>query len=266
MGACEAYRDRISAYLDGELTGEERRELLAHLEICGDCRMYLDSELAIREALAGLETPAPEGFEARVMEKIRAESGDAPEEKVAAFPGWRRWAALAACCAVVCLGIFGGGILKGWSALDAAADGRAGSGAAVEARLAEPEEAPAGEAGLPDGEPEEADVSLACTPTVQSGDTAVERDESPAAAVRQASGAQARTEGAAGGRRLTAAGPAARAWVEETLGLAWETGAVYELTEEQYLELTALLAEAGEMLEESAGDAAGWFLLAGEPA
>ena len=82
MGACEAYRDRISAYLDGELTGEERRELLAHLEICGDCRMYLDSELAIREALAGLETPAPEGFEARVMEKIRAESGDAPEEKV----------------------------------------------------------------------------------------------------------------------------------------------------------------------------------------
>ena len=53
MGACEAYRDRISAYLDGELTGEERRELLAHLEICGDCRMYLDSELAIREALAG---------------------------------------------------------------------------------------------------------------------------------------------------------------------------------------------------------------------
>ena len=210
MGACEAYRDRISAYLDGELTGEERRELLAHLEICGDCRMCLDSELAIREALAGLETPAPEGFEARVMEKIRAESGDAPEEKVAAFPGWRRWAALAACCAVVCLGIFGGGILKGWSALDAAADGRAGSGAAVEARLAEPEEVPAGEAGLPDGEPEEADVSLACTPTVQSGDTAVERDESPAAAVRKASGAQTRTEGAAGGRCLTAAGPAAQ--------------------------------------------------------
>ena len=251
MGACEAYRDRISAYLDGELTGEERRELLAHLEICGDCRMYLDSELAIREALAGLETPAPEGFEARVMEKIRAESGDAPEEKVAAFPGWRRWAALAACCAVVCLGIFGGGILKGWSALDAAADEPAGGGMAVEARLAEPEEA---------------DVSLACAPAVQSGDTAVERDESPTAAVRKAPGAQTRTEDAAGGRCLTAAGPAARAWVEETLGLAWETGAVYELTEEQYLELTALLAEAGEMLEESAGDAAGWFLLAGDPA
>ena len=72
MGACEAYRDRISAYLDGELTGEERRELLAHLEICGDCRMYLDSELAIREALAGLETPAPAGLEARGMENLRA--------------------------------------------------------------------------------------------------------------------------------------------------------------------------------------------------
>ena len=97
MGACEAYRDRISAYLDGELTGEECRELLAHLESCGDCRMYLDSELAIREALAGLETSAPEGFEARVMEKIRAEAGAAPEKKTAAFPGWRRWAALAAC-------------------------------------------------------------------------------------------------------------------------------------------------------------------------
>ena len=251
MGACEAYRDRISAYLDGELTGEECRELLAHLESCGDCRMYLDSELAIREALAGLETPAPEGFEARVMEKIRAEAWDAPEKKTAAFPGWRRWAALAACCAVVCLGIFGGGILKGWSALDAASDEPAGGGMAVEARLAEPEEA---------------DVSLACAPAVQSGDAAVERDESPTAAVRKAPGAQTRTEDAAGGRCLTAAGPTARAWVEETLGLAWEAGAVYELTEEQYLELTALLAEAGEMLEESAGDAAGWFLLAGDPA
>ena len=90
----------------------------------------------------------------------------------------------------------------------------------VTVRRAEPEEAPAGEAGLPDGEPEEADVSLACTPTVQSGDTAVERDESPAAAVRKASGAQTRTEGSAGGRCLTAAGPAARAWVEDP-GQPW---------------------------------------------
>ena len=86
MGACEAYRDRISAYLDGELTGEERRELLAHLEICGDCRMYLDSELAIRAARLREELLMECGEEPGV-EELAERLGVEPEELVQAMDG-----------------------------------------------------------------------------------------------------------------------------------------------------------------------------------
>ena len=259
MGACGKYRDQISAYLDGALTGEERRALLSHLDVCGDCRAYLADQAAIRAALAELETPAPEGFAARVMERIQAEEKSAPEKKVLSFPGWRRWAALAACCAVVCLGIFGSGIWRGQSTPEAMADRPAATGAGLEVKMAEPEEA--GEAAPP------VEAAADSAPAVRSAAAAPAYDSSVQNAVpRQEPAAEKRTADTVEGRVLTAAGPAARAWAEETLGQAWEAGEVYELTEEQYLELTALLAEAGERFEESGAGAAGWFLRAEEPA
>ena len=40
MDRCERYTDLISARLDGELTGEEERELEAHLACCPACRSF----------------------------------------------------------------------------------------------------------------------------------------------------------------------------------------------------------------------------------
>lgn len=265
MGPCEEYLERIGACLDGELDGAERRALMEHLAVCAACREYFEDQLAIQEALSGLEAPAPEGFAARVMERVRAEETPAaePERRTILFPGWRRWAAMAACCAVVCLGIFGSGLFSGQSGpaeqtkQPAAAQTRTAGPEAVPA--AEPEEAAAGGESLP------AEMALdsgeGCAPAaVQSDSAAVESGK--VAMPPQAPAAAKRTEEAAGGRTLAASGPAARAWVESELGLPWEPGTAYKLTAEQYLELTALLAEAGENFEESPGEAESWLLLA----
>lgn len=57
---CQFFRPLLSAYLDGEISGEERRKLLAHLAECEDCRLWLEDYLHLRERLRHLPpTPPP---------------------------------------------------------------------------------------------------------------------------------------------------------------------------------------------------------------
>ena len=115
MKTCQDWELDISAYLDGALSGEEQSALLSHLGGCPACQQYLDDQLAIREALRALESlPAPAGLAERVMEQVRESTQSPPKTRKATvrFPRWQRWAALAACCAVVALGVWrfqGGG-------------------------------------------------------------------------------------------------------------------------------------------------------------
>ena len=103
MRTCEEYEVLISALIDGALSEEDRAELVAHMAECPACQAYFNDQLVIHDALSGLEDRAPEGFTARVMDQVRRESVPErkPEKKVVAFPLWRRYAAMAACCAVV---------------------------------------------------------------------------------------------------------------------------------------------------------------------
>ena len=39
--ACEQVREQLSAWLDGELTAAEHRQVAAHLEVCADCSREL---------------------------------------------------------------------------------------------------------------------------------------------------------------------------------------------------------------------------------
>ena len=86
--------DRIEALCAGELSGEERASLLAHMDTCPACRAYY-------EAMAGLEgeETAPEGFAERVMDAVRA----TPQTKVSRRPRrvWQGVAAMAACAVLV---------------------------------------------------------------------------------------------------------------------------------------------------------------------
>lgn len=274
MGNCDWHLAQISACLDGALSETEQRELMEHLAVCEDCRAYFNDQLAIQEALSALEAPAPEGFSARVMEQVRAENAPETERKTIRFPGWKRWAALAACCAVVCLGVWGSGVLRGPERIDAAA---AQQDAVAED--ADPAEAPAARSAAGDpakcGEEEEADgaedimlTSLEPDSEPAASPAAPNRDMAPAQSALSADGTAQKAQGRAVAQSwtLTADGPAARAWVEEELEQSWEPGGRYLLTEEQYAALVSWLAGEGEAFSEAPGtEGEGWYLLAGAP-
>ncbi len=108
---CQQYCELLSARLDGELTGEEERELEAHLKQCPRCR-------ALAEQLSGLhgdfsaleEVQAPQGFAQGVMDRIRA----GEQKKVIPLfrrPQFKAVASLAACL-VLCAGLYGAGQLN----------------------------------------------------------------------------------------------------------------------------------------------------------
>ncbi len=93
MNDCEKYLEMISAMIDGELSADERAELMTHVSACSSCRSVLSAFTALAEEFRSPE-PVPAGLCAAVMEKVRQ-----PQGRV--IP-WRRWAALAACLALVC--------------------------------------------------------------------------------------------------------------------------------------------------------------------
>ncbi len=118
MKSCERFELLASLVVDGEATPEEQAELAAHLETCPACRAYSEDIRRIHEACLREPAAVPEGFSAGVMERVRAMEQDRPEDeqKVIPFRHWRRWAALAACCAVAVLSMWtlrGTGGVKG---------------------------------------------------------------------------------------------------------------------------------------------------------
>ena len=116
---CDKYLERLSARLDGALTGEEERELEAHLAICPDCRAAGAQLAALQGAFAELEyITAPEGFAQGVMDRIRAEE----KPKVAPLfkrPQVRALAGLAACL-VLAVGLYGAALPQKGAEEDAA--------------------------------------------------------------------------------------------------------------------------------------------------
>lgn len=94
---CEDALERISAALDGELSGRERWELDAHLDECPACAALFDELAEQSRCLRELDCETPEGLSARVLSRL---------------PPWRtgprfwRWAGVAAVClgVALCLG------------------------------------------------------------------------------------------------------------------------------------------------------------------
>ena len=118
MENCERYLEWISARLDGELSGEEERELEEHLAQCPACRAIEGRLAALRDSLQSLEEiPAPEGFAQGVMDRVRAERSRPKVVSLFKRPQFKALAGLAA-CAVLCIGLYRGGL---W---DRAADGQ----------------------------------------------------------------------------------------------------------------------------------------------
>lgn len=215
MSGCESYEPRVSALLDGALEEPERRELEAHLASCPACRAYLEDLKTIQTAIRELDVPAPAGFAGRVMDKIQSEPQPAKRAKTIRLSHWRRWAAAAACCALVLAGL--------WTLRPGASSDPA------------PINLPSGGAAAPyDGA---GDGLNTCS---LDGGAATPRDAVPDASTQYAA-------------VLTTDSEAARTWLEAELGLPWTAGERYTLTAEEYASLRQALAEAGAGFTEEPG-------------
>lgn len=106
MRKCEEFEELASALIDGVLGEADRAVLMEHMAECPRCRAYFEDQTAIRRAMDRRLEEAPEGFLEGVMELVRQTPQEKPERKVIRLRSWKRWAALAACCAVAVLGVW----------------------------------------------------------------------------------------------------------------------------------------------------------------
>ncbi len=291
MKICAEYEALISDYLDGELSAEDRAEVAAHLASCPACQQYFDDLVAMHDAFDQIgEVPVPEGFAERLMARVHEtpQAEESAEKKVIFFPRWKRWAALAACCAIAVLGLWNA---QRWAALPLsvsqtvmaesapstardtappiAGETTAAAGDTPAALMldADGEDGGVSPQEAPEPSPEEKAFEAQKQCRDASGGTAddlleVEEDimeeaeetdagyaGSGACAPEPAMPAPASVEdyqGVALSGIITASGETARAWVENELGLAWEPGRTYLLTEEEYAGLLSALTAAGE--------------------
>ena len=63
MKCCEQYAAALSAFVDGELSENEKEEVLSHVEHCQNCREYLSELMIVHTMFEEMpELDAPEGF------------------------------------------------------------------------------------------------------------------------------------------------------------------------------------------------------------
>ncbi|HYF50504.1 MAG TPA: zf-HC2 domain-containing protein [Planctomycetota bacterium] len=89
MAACEQIQDELSAYLDGELSAQERAAVDAHLKGCAACQALLSELKGVQGALADVpKLAAPPALAAKIREGVSAgaPASEAVHEKVIAMP------------------------------------------------------------------------------------------------------------------------------------------------------------------------------------
>ena len=59
MAECRDIEEKLSGYLDGALTQQDRQAIEVHLDRCDACRTTVAELERIREGVAGLTTPQP---------------------------------------------------------------------------------------------------------------------------------------------------------------------------------------------------------------
>jgi len=73
MSKCTEYVAMMGAYLEGELSAEDRALLEEHLLSCPECRQHLEGLKKFIEVLSELEDEPPAGLAESIIEKIRLE-------------------------------------------------------------------------------------------------------------------------------------------------------------------------------------------------
>ena len=103
---CDQARELIGAYVDGELSGEDRAAVAGHVETCGGCRLLVGEIKRTSKAIAQLGRELPS---AALATRIRSRLAGAADDQQGGkrlirwhIPSrmWQQAAALAACCAL----------------------------------------------------------------------------------------------------------------------------------------------------------------------
>lgn len=97
MTMCETIQPRLTAYLDGELDGEDGSVVRGHLRECAACRQIARDEAALRDALRVLPPvdPPPTLWAGVAAQLAAAEVADARKPRwrraIARWTPWARW-------------------------------------------------------------------------------------------------------------------------------------------------------------------------------
>lgn len=76
---CHRIMNQLSAYLDGELGGQEMLLVREHLRVCTACQAELAELKSVKEMLSGLQAMAPSaGFEERLKLSVFRETSMRP--------------------------------------------------------------------------------------------------------------------------------------------------------------------------------------------
>lgn len=243
MHNCEQYRIPISALIDNEISDTERNEVLAHVAECSDCKAYLDDQMLLHETVQSLDCTVPAGFADSIMARVRETKQEHPQRKVISFPRWKQFASLAACCAVIILGIFvtDSGILT----MDSTSNCAAPETALMTTGITQTSD---NCAAVADGEAAE----LPQTAAKSAPESPSEGDNG--ACLADAAGTPAvYAAGSQFAAQLTTDSTLAAEWVKDTLGQDWISGTRYRLTLEEYTALLELLTNAGVQFDETYG-------------
>lgn len=117
---CEAYQALLDQLLDGEISPEEEKELLAHEAECPECAELHASLAALKEDLSALAEdvpPLPEDFHASWTKKLENTPQEKPESRPEELKNFRRiffspaGKRILAACAVFAV-VLGGSLLS----------------------------------------------------------------------------------------------------------------------------------------------------------
>lgn len=106
--ACEAWREKIDLYLDGELGPAEETALRAHLKLCAGCGADALERLQLKRSVhsAGKRYAPSAQLRTRIANSIASATEETASKKSATPRGWR-WGTGFACAAVILIMVLG---------------------------------------------------------------------------------------------------------------------------------------------------------------
>lgn len=115
---CLDMQERLSAYLDGDLSPEEMKEVAGHLSGCESCQAVLTELRQVRDALRSLpEVEVPADLHSSIMERLRPHMKQEKEKKWFFFRidvkswGYRQWIPVTAAMMVIVMFLSVGGVM-----------------------------------------------------------------------------------------------------------------------------------------------------------